>query len=619
MDRPREPLPTRVEDTPPLPPAYDAALDAGLARARPDARPPAPAQRSTATPACCSPGPTAINLTAIRDPAAVALAHVVDSLSAVAVLRDRGVDRFVDLGSGGGYPGIPLAAALPAARALLLEPVGKKAALPVGRGDRATGLAGTVEAAAVRAEALAADARHRGRWPAVTARAVASLAELVELAFPLLAPGGILVAWKRGDARATSWPPRQRAIAALGGGSLEVRDGGRPGSRRPPAGRRHRARARRRPRIPRDPGDAQATAVVIGALLDWASVRIAVLSDIHSNLVALDAVLAAIGSVDAVWHLGDVVGYGPEPDGVVERLTTIGAVGVRGNHDAAAVGGNEIDWFNPDARAAMEWTRDAISTTTRAWLAALPDRRDGARRSRSSTAARATRSGSTSRRRRSPERRCRRSRPSTACTATPTCRSPSPRSTGGCGRSRRGPATPSRSARAGRSSTRAASASRATAIRGPATWSSTPTAGTATWGRVAYDIEAVRAAMRAAGLPRPARRPAAHRRLSPARDRRPPAPPGPQAGRPARPRRAPARPVLPLHRARPADRQGGRQRPDDAGRAGRSPRSAASSSAARWRARRSSASGCRRRRRSRSSARTRSARPPTRPRRSCGS
>jgi diadenosine tetraphosphatase ApaH/serine/threonine PP2A family protein phosphatase len=101
-------------------------------------------------------------------------------------------------------------------------------------------------------------------------------------------------------------------------------------------------------------------------------VRIAVLSDIHANLVALDAVLAAIGAVDAVWHLGDVVGYGPDPDGVVSRLVGVGAVGVRGNHDAAAVGGSEIDWFNPEARAAMEWTRDAISTETREWLAALP-------------------------------------------------------------------------------------------------------------------------------------------------------------------------------------------------------------------------------------------------------
>ena len=100
--------------------------------------------------------------------------------------------------------------------------------------------------------------------------------------------------------------------------------------------------------------------------------RIAVLSDIHSNLVALDAVLADAGSVDAVWHLGDVVGYGPDPDGVVGRLAEIGAVGVQGNHDAAALGGPEIEWFNPDARAAAAWTRDTIGDATRSWLSAQP-------------------------------------------------------------------------------------------------------------------------------------------------------------------------------------------------------------------------------------------------------
>lgn len=102
--------------------------------------------------------------------------------------------------------------------------------------------------------------------------------------------------------------------------------------------------------------------------------RVAVLSDIHANLAALDAVIESFGSVDAVWQLGDVVGYGPEPDGVVERLAGIGAVGVRGNHDSAAVGGDEIEWFNPDARAAMEWTRRRITNTTRDWLGALPIR-----------------------------------------------------------------------------------------------------------------------------------------------------------------------------------------------------------------------------------------------------
>lgn len=103
--------------------------------------------------------------------------------------------------------------------------------------------------------------------------------------------------------------------------------------------------------------------------------RIAVLSDIHANLPALDAVLEAAGDVDGIWHLGDVVGYGPDPDGVVDRLREVGALGVRGNHDAAAVGGNEIDWFNPEARRAMEWTRQAISPSTVEWLRALPERR----------------------------------------------------------------------------------------------------------------------------------------------------------------------------------------------------------------------------------------------------
>jgi diadenosine tetraphosphatase ApaH/serine/threonine PP2A family protein phosphatase len=103
--------------------------------------------------------------------------------------------------------------------------------------------------------------------------------------------------------------------------------------------------------------------------------RVAVLSDIHSNLVALDAVLAHAGPVDALWHLGDIVGYGPDPDGVVGRLAERAAVGVRGNHDAAAIGGPEIDWFNPEARAAIEWTRRAMSDATRSWLAALPERR----------------------------------------------------------------------------------------------------------------------------------------------------------------------------------------------------------------------------------------------------
>jgi diadenosine tetraphosphatase ApaH/serine/threonine PP2A family protein phosphatase len=102
--------------------------------------------------------------------------------------------------------------------------------------------------------------------------------------------------------------------------------------------------------------------------------RVALLSDIHSNLVALDAVLAAAGRVDAIWELGDIVGYGPDPNGVVSRLREVEAKGVRGNHDAAACGGSQIDWFNRDARRAMEWTRTTISPETAGWLEALPER-----------------------------------------------------------------------------------------------------------------------------------------------------------------------------------------------------------------------------------------------------
>jgi 16S rRNA (guanine527-N7)-methyltransferase len=219
VELPRKPLPTRVDETPDLPPAYEAALTRGL-----DAL----GLRLTAEARAAIDGHArlllawthSVNLTAIREPGAVALGHIIDSLSAVAVLRERGVDRFIDLGSGGGYPGIPLAVALPATRVLLAEPIGKKAGF-LGTVIDAIGLGGIAEAAAVRVEALAGDARHRGRWPAVTARAVASLADLVELTFPLLAPDGILVAWKRGDL-AAELAAAERAVQALGGGQLEL-------------------------------------------------------------------------------------------------------------------------------------------------------------------------------------------------------------------------------------------------------------------------------------------------------------------------------------------------------------------------------------------------------------
>ncbi len=167
-----------------------------------------------------------VNLTAIRDPHAAVAAHVLDALAALPLLRRNGVRALLDLGSGGGYPGLPLAIALPAERALLVDSIGKKARF-LATAVTGLGLAGRVDVAAERAETLAADPRHRERWPVVTARAVASLPELVELAFPLLAPGGLLVAWKGpgiGEECARAMP----ALAALGGGALEVIEAASP-------------------------------------------------------------------------------------------------------------------------------------------------------------------------------------------------------------------------------------------------------------------------------------------------------------------------------------------------------------------------------------------------------
>jgi predicted phosphodiesterase len=107
--------------------------------------------------------------------------------------------------------------------------------------------------------------------------------------------------------------------------------------------------------------------------------RIGIVSDVHANLPALDAVLAALGEIDALWQLGDVVGYGPHPDEVVARLDERGAIGVMGNHDAAALGATEVEYFNTAARQAIAWTSRRISAATRAWLEAQPERREESR------------------------------------------------------------------------------------------------------------------------------------------------------------------------------------------------------------------------------------------------
>ena len=103
--------------------------------------------------------------------------------------------------------------------------------------------------------------------------------------------------------------------------------------------------------------------------------RIAVLSDIHANLPALEAVASDLPQVDEVWVLGDTVGYGPQPNEVVATLQAMGARSVLGNHDGAAIGTVDAANFNPDARAAIEWTAEAIDANARSYFASLPERR----------------------------------------------------------------------------------------------------------------------------------------------------------------------------------------------------------------------------------------------------
>jgi 16S rRNA (guanine527-N7)-methyltransferase len=155
-------------------------------------------------------------ITTVRDPGEGVDVHVADSLVALELPEVRTARRIADLGSGGGFPGLALAIALPEARATLVESVGRKVAFMAGAIER-LGL-GNAQAIQARAE----------EWPAgiaahdlVTARALAPLSVLVEYAAPLLEAGGSLVAWK-GVRDSEEEADGEAAAAALGMSKLRV-------------------------------------------------------------------------------------------------------------------------------------------------------------------------------------------------------------------------------------------------------------------------------------------------------------------------------------------------------------------------------------------------------------
>ena len=165
-----------------------------------------------------------LNLTRLTEPAAVARLHLLDALSALPLLDDLSATRrAVDLGSGGGVPGLVLALARPSIDWTLVDSVRKKAEALRSFVD-ALGLS-SVHVIAERAEVLGRDPAHRESYDLVTARACAPLPVLVEYALPLLRMGGQLVAWK-GPIDDEELRAGGAASAACGGGEPSVRASG---------------------------------------------------------------------------------------------------------------------------------------------------------------------------------------------------------------------------------------------------------------------------------------------------------------------------------------------------------------------------------------------------------
>jgi 16S rRNA (guanine527-N7)-methyltransferase len=183
-----------------------------------------------------------INLSGLRDPAAIARGHVLDALVAVTELRgiargDRNGVSLLDIGSGGGFPGLPLAVALPARRAALVDSIAKKAAFLEAAAavvsDALRAAPAQLEPSELvalpeRAEDLADEPDQRDGWDLVVARAVGTVAECAELGLPLARRYGHVVIWKR----ASDEPARaalsdeigraRRIVQAVGGAGIRV-------------------------------------------------------------------------------------------------------------------------------------------------------------------------------------------------------------------------------------------------------------------------------------------------------------------------------------------------------------------------------------------------------------
>ncbi|GIV65761.1 MAG: 16S rRNA (guanine(527)-N(7))-methyltransferase RsmG [Chloroflexota bacterium] len=155
-----------------------------------------------------------LNLTAIRDREGIRTKHFLDSLSCILAFRERPPDRLIDVGTGAGFPGIPLKIIYPRMKLTLVESVGKK--LEFCRHIVQTLELDNVTLLQARAETLGQDRAHREQYDWAVARAVANLPVLAEYLLPLVAMGGKMLAQKGESAHAEA-VAAERAIRLLGG------------------------------------------------------------------------------------------------------------------------------------------------------------------------------------------------------------------------------------------------------------------------------------------------------------------------------------------------------------------------------------------------------------------
>lgn len=102
--------------------------------------------------------------------------------------------------------------------------------------------------------------------------------------------------------------------------------------------------------------------------------RYAIISDVHSNLEAFKVVLFELEreSPDQIIFLGDIIGYGPDPNECIKEIREVADMALVGNHDHAAIGRTDIAYFNPYARDAIEWTMEQLTNGEKAYLSELP-------------------------------------------------------------------------------------------------------------------------------------------------------------------------------------------------------------------------------------------------------